>query len=114
MSFQDGFVDYLNTLSFLDPRGQENAVNISKFDITDDNDRLAILKERLAFYVAYERKPKSSKFQEYWIPAQLSNVQLGQYCNILMSNSDALHLISKVDHVGAISVILNSARKVVS
>nr|XP_029122314.1 LOW QUALITY PROTEIN: uncharacterized protein LOC105051204 [Elaeis guineensis] len=108
---KDGFVDYLNTLSFLDPRGQENAVNISKFDITDDNDRLAILKERLAFYVAYERKPKSSKFQEYWIPAQLSNVQLGQYCNILMSNSDALHLISKVDHVGAISVILNSARK---
>ncbi|EHA8589262.1 hypothetical protein COCNU_scaffold008759G000060 [Cocos nucifera] len=108
---KDNLVDYLNTLSFLDPKGQENPVDNSKFDITNDNDRLAILKERLAFYVAYERKPNSSKFQEYWIPAQLSNVQLGQYCNILMSNSDALHLISKVDHVGAISGILNSARK---
>ncbi|XP_017701402.2 uncharacterized protein LOC103719900 isoform X2 [Phoenix dactylifera] len=108
---KDNLAEYLNLLSFLDSGGKENCISNLKFDHNDHAGTLAILKERLTRYLAYERKPDSSKFIEYWVPVQFSNVQLEQYCFTLISNSIALRSCSKVDHVGALRDVLISSRK---
>nr|XP_029123602.1 helicase protein MOM1 isoform X3 [Elaeis guineensis] len=108
---KDSLAEYLNLLSFLDSGGKENCISNLKFDHNDHAGTLAILKERLARYLAYERKPDSSKFIEYWVPVWFSNVQLEQYCATLISSSIALRSCSKIDHVGALRDILISTRK---
>nr|XP_029117149.1 uncharacterized protein LOC105033425 isoform X2 [Elaeis guineensis] len=108
---KDSLAEYINLLLFLDSGGKENCISNLKFDHNDHAGTLAILKERLARYYAYERKPDSSKFIEYWVPVQFSNVQLEQYCFTLISNSIALRSCSKIDHVGALRDVLISTRK---
>ncbi|ONK79623.1 uncharacterized protein A4U43_C01F8260 [Asparagus officinalis] len=103
--------EYLNFLSFLESGLKVNDSSSSKYGPNDTAGTLAILKGKLTRHVAYERKPGSSKFLEYWVPVQLSNVQLEQYCSALISNSTALRSCSKVDLVGALRDILISTRK---
>ncbi|KAK4763294.1 hypothetical protein SAY86_009062 [Trapa natans] len=52
-----------------------------------------------------------SRFIEYWVPVQLSNIQLEQYCATLLSNSLSLCSSSRTDPVGALRDIFVSARK---
>ncbi|XP_026432779.1 helicase protein MOM1-like [Papaver somniferum] len=63
-----------------------------------------------------KRKPvrvaaSDSKFVEYWVPAKLSNVQLEQYCDILLSNSILLRSCSKAETLEALCDVLISIRK---
>ncbi|KAK3041003.1 hypothetical protein RJ639_026715 [Escallonia herrerae] len=67
--------------------------------------------EKLSQHVAYDCKSDSSRFLEFWVPVQLSNVQLEQYCATLLSNSIPLCSCSKNDPVGALRDILISTRK---
>ncbi|XP_076916701.1 uncharacterized protein LOC143576511 isoform X2 [Bidens hawaiensis] len=70
------------------------------------------LKETLSTLIAYECKSSSlSKFVEYWVPVQISNVQLEQYCSMLLSKAMALSACSKSDATGALHDILVSNRK---
>ncbi|KAI3520541.1 hypothetical protein L1887_09990 [Cichorium endivia] len=47
----------------------------------------------------------------FWVPVQISNVQLEQYCSMLLTNAMALSSCSKSDTVGALHDILVSNRK---
>ncbi|KAL8204736.1 hypothetical protein R6Q57_010359 [Mikania cordata] len=53
----------------------------------------------------------NSKFVEFWVPVQLSNVQLEQYCATLLSNAMALRSSSKSDTLGALKNVCISNRK---
>lgn len=112
MDLQDNLAEHINLLSFLDPGGKRTCLDSSKFDSSDTVGSLAILKERLARYIAYERKSDSSKFLEYWVPVRLSDVQLELYCATLISNLLPLRSYTKTDSVGALRDILISLRKV--
>ncbi|KAL9413159.1 hypothetical protein AB3S75_041764 [Citrus x aurantiifolia] len=79
--------------------------------MVDANDNLGSLKEKTSKYVAYGGKLDSSRFVEYWIPVQISNVQLEQYCGTLLSKSLSLCSPLKNDPVGVLHDILISARK---
>ncbi|KVI09351.1 Chromo domain-containing protein [Cynara cardunculus var. scolymus] len=68
----------------------------------------------LSKFIAYECKSSSSKFVEFWVPVQISNLQLEQYCSMLLSNAMALSSCSKSDTFGALHDILASNRKVCS
>ncbi|KAM0941864.1 putative DNA helicase chromatin regulator PHD family [Dioscorea sansibarensis] len=107
---KDNLAEHLSLLSFLDSGGKENT-SIFNLDSGDSAGTFAILKERFAHYLAYERKSDSSKFAEFWVPVQLSHVQLEQYCATLVSSSIVLRSCCKVDHVGALRDILISTRK---
>ncbi|KAI3851913.1 hypothetical protein MKW98_019912 [Papaver atlanticum] len=73
----------------------------------DSNGNVEKLKERLVRGVASD-----SKFVEYWVPVKLSNVQLEQYCGILLSNSELLRSSSKKYIIAeALCNVLSSARK---
>lgn len=78
----------------------------------NSHETLHKLKEQLFSYTALEGNTDSSRFVEYWVPAQISNVQLEQYCATLLSNSLSLCSSSKVDPVGVLRDVLVSARKV--
>ncbi|EOA39477.1 hypothetical protein CARUB_v10008075mg [Capsella rubella] len=52
----------------------------------------------------------SSMYPEYWVPVQLSDVQLEQYCQTLYSKSLSLSSLSKID-LGALEETLSSVRK---
>ncbi|XP_024969378.1 uncharacterized protein LOC112508819 [Cynara cardunculus var. scolymus] len=65
----------------------------------------------LSKFIAYECKSSSSKFVEFWVPVQISNLQLEQYCSMLLSNAMALSSCSKSDTFGALHDILASNRK---
>uniref|UniRef100_A0A251SJT8 Putative helicase n=2 Tax=Helianthus annuus TaxID=4232 RepID=A0A251SJT8_HELAN len=80
---------------------------ITKTELSD----ISKLKETLSKLIAYECKSSSSKFVEYWVPVQISNVQLEQYCSMLLSNAMALSACSKSDATGALHDILVSNRK---
>lgn len=56
----------------------------------------------------------SSMYQEFWVPVQLSEVQLEQYCRTLFSKSLSLSSLSRTDLVGALEETLTSVRKVSS
>ncbi|KAF8397710.1 hypothetical protein HHK36_016632 [Tetracentron sinense] len=105
---KDSITDYLNMLSFLDPEGDGMSSDGLK---NNSNDNIGELKERLARFVAFERKSDSSRFVEYWVPARLSNVQLEQYCATLLSNCMLLRSCSKNDSVGALRDIVISTKK---
>ncbi|KAF3589172.1 hypothetical protein F2Q69_00026065 [Brassica cretica] len=53
-----------------------------------------------------------SMYTEYWVPVQLSDVQVEQYCRTLFSNSLSLSSMLKNDLVGALEETLTSVRKV--
>lgn len=80
--------------------------------MVDANDNPGSLKEKTSKYIAYGGKLDSSRFVEYWIPVQISNVQLEQYCGTLLSKSLSLCSPLKNDPVGALRDILISTRKV--
>lgn len=95
-------ISYLDVLSLLD------CDVISKTELDD----ISKLKETLSKSIAYECKSTSSKFVEFWVPVQISNLQLEQYCSMLLSNAMALSSCSKSDTVGTLHDILVSNRKV--
>ncbi|KAM0022881.1 putative DNA helicase [Helianthus debilis subsp. tardiflorus] len=80
---------------------------LTKTELAD----ISKLKETLSKLIAYECKSSSSKFVEYWVPVQISNVQLEQYCSMLLSNAMALSACSKSVATGALHDILVSNRK---
>ena len=90
-------------LSLLDSSG-DLKLNLS--------DNLVKLKESLSHFTAYGSKFESSKFVEYWVPVPISNLQLEQYCSMLLKNTIALCSPSKRDGVGALLDILKTLRKV--
>ncbi|KAJ7972389.1 Helicase protein MOM1 [Quillaja saponaria] len=100
--------DYFNLLSLLDPKfdGLESYKMGSDF-----NDSISKLKRKLAQYVVFECKLGSSTFAEYWVPVQLSNLQLEQYCSMLLSNSILLCSNLKNDSADALRVLIISTRK---
>ncbi|XP_059430737.1 helicase protein MOM1 isoform X2 [Corylus avellana] len=105
---KDSKDEYLRLLSLL-----ESQSDLSNSDalITSSNDNICRLKERLSRYIAHRCKLDASRFLEYWVPAQLSNLQLEQYCATLLSNSMALRSFSKNDSIGALRDVLISTRK---
>ncbi|KAI3875495.1 hypothetical protein MKX03_031350 [Papaver bracteatum] len=106
---KDSLVDYRHLLSFLGYGDDEEGTTYCK---NDSNDSVEKLKERLAWFIASERKSDSSKFVEYWVPVKLSSVQLEQYCYTLLSNSAFLRSCSKsFDTVELLRNVLISTRK---
>jgi len=80
--------------------------------ITNSINSVTHLKERLPSHNPYRCKSDSFRFVEYWVPVQISNLQLEQYCSILLSNASILRSSSKVDSVEAVRDVLISTRKV--
>ncbi|ERN08403.1 uncharacterized protein LOC18995828 isoform X1 [Amborella trichopoda] len=106
---KDSLTDYRNLLSFLEAKVETVS---GKSSPNDSNNNSAVeLKERFSRYLAYENKSDSSKFIEYWVPVPLSDVQLEQYCTILVSNAISLRSNLRNDQVGALQGILISTRK---
>ncbi|MCL7035003.1 hypothetical protein MKW94_004353 [Papaver nudicaule] len=106
---KDSLADYRHLLSFL---GSGDDVEGTSYCKNDSNDNVEKLKERLAQFVASERKSDSSKFVEYWVPVKLSKVQLEQYCYTLLSNSAFLRSSSKsIDTIDHLRNILITTRK---
>lgn len=91
--------------------GDGTCVDSLNLDFSDNVEALPVLKERLAKFIAYERK-SDSKFVEYWVPVQLSKVQLEQYCASLLSNFVSLRSCAKNDSIGDLRDIVISLRKV--
>ncbi|ESW22176.1 hypothetical protein PHAVU_005G133500 [Phaseolus vulgaris] len=79
--------------------------------ITNSINSVTHLKERLPSHNPYRCKSDSFRFVEYWVPVQISNLQLEQYCSILLSNASILRSSSKVDSVEAVRDVLISTRK---
>ncbi|KAL0732473.1 hypothetical protein Bca4012_008682 [Brassica carinata] len=50
-------------------------------------------------------------YPEYWVPVQLSDIQIEQYCRTLFSNSLSLSSQSRIDYVGALEKTLTSVKK---
>ncbi|KAM4083519.1 hypothetical protein ACB094_08G063400 [Castanea mollissima] len=105
---KDSKDEYLKLLSVLDSPGDLNTDDVS---IASSNENVYKLKERLSKYIAYGCMSDSSRFLEYWVPAQLTNVQLELYCATLLSKSMALRSFSKNDSVEALRDILITTRK---
>ncbi|WRX24831.1 SNF2 [Theobroma cacao] len=95
---KDCSADYQNLLSLLDS-GYELSSDHLKID---SNTNVYELKETFASYVAFECKSGSSRFVEYWVPVQLSYLQLEQYCATLLSNSMFLSSSLKSDPADAL------------
>ncbi|GJM89988.1 hypothetical protein PR202_ga06222 [Eleusine coracana subsp. coracana] len=97
---EDNHFYYKNLVAFLSSEEEDNG------DCVDDNNALAILKEKFACQIAYERKRDSSIFLEYWVPTYLSKVQLQLYSSILLANSSVLQSQVAIDGVGALGDII--------
>lgn len=108
MNFQDCPGDYLNLLSLLD--SGFDGLNSDRKEIDSYTD-LSTLKERVVQYIAFEYK-SGSRFVEYWVPVQLSNLQIEQYCLTLLSNSVFLSSCMKSESADVLHDIIISARKV--
>ncbi|KAI3407523.1 uncharacterized protein J3R85_020919 [Psidium guajava] len=100
--------EYHSLLSMLANHGDKESM---KALAANSHETLHKLKEQLFSHTALEGNTDSSRFVEYWVPAQISNVQLEQYCATLLSNSLSLCSSSKVDPVGVLRDVLVSARK---
>ncbi|CAH1441633.1 unnamed protein product [Lactuca virosa] len=61
--------------------------------------------------VMEDTENNNAKFVEFWVPVQISNLQLEQYCSTLLSDAMALRSGSKSDSVEALHNILKSNRK---
>ncbi|MQL85393.1 hypothetical protein Taro_017928, partial [Colocasia esculenta] len=108
---KDNIADYLNLLSFLDSGSSRCSFDVIDASCITDTAELALLKNRLSKYIAHNRRVDCSKFLEYWIPIELSTVQLEQYCATLIAHSLSLRSFSKIDHVGVLRDIVVSQRK---
>lgn len=97
--------EYMNMLAFLSSGQKDNSGYVDTADAID------MSKIRFAHHIAYERKADSSKFVEHWVPAYISQVQLGVYCSVLLSNSSVLQSKKKADSVEALRDILLSLSK---
>ncbi|GLT56802.1 hypothetical protein SLA2020_298190 [Shorea laevis] len=91
----------------VDPSVQENCSCNKKSNCFFDS----AVEERLAKDIANESKSESSRFIEYWIPVQISSVQLEQYCATLLENSLSLCSPLRSDPIGALRKTLISTRK---
>ena len=91
---QDSIVEYINILALLDCQ-----IDNEKEDglIPNSSNNIDQLKERLSSHIAYRCKSDSFRFVEYWVPVQISHVQLEQYCATLHSNASILRSSSKMD-----------------
>lgn len=105
---KDTSSEYLNLLTLLETHCILNDDNHLAVNSRDD---IASLKERLAKYIINGCKSESFRFVEYWVPVQISNIQLEQYCATLISNSLSLCSPSKNDPVGALCNTLVTIRK---
>ncbi|KAK9691485.1 hypothetical protein RND81_09G199800 [Saponaria officinalis] len=92
---KDTISEYTNILSLLEPLGSSNQYYKN----------LNVLRERLCSFII------SPRFQEYWVPVEISNVQLEQYCSLMLSNLSVLRSSSKNDRIGSLNDILVSTQK---
>ncbi|XP_021288943.1 uncharacterized protein LOC110420095 isoform X2 [Herrania umbratica] len=104
---KDCSADYQNLLTLLDS-GYELSGDHLKID---SNTNVYKLKETFASYIAFECKSGSSRFVEYWVPVQLSYLQLEQYCATLLSNSMFLSSSLKSDPADALREVIIATRK---
>ena len=103
---QDDVAQYHDILAFLNHEGYNG-------DNDDSNSSdIGQLKDKLSSFVAYRCKSDSFRFVEYWVPVNISNVQLEQYCAALLSNSSTLRSQSKSHVDGALRDVLITTRKV--
>ncbi|KAL4292612.1 hypothetical protein AHAS_Ahas18G0045500 [Arachis hypogaea] len=86
---------------------EKRAASCSRVDNVPQIDQL---KERPSSHLAYKCKSDSFKFIEYWVPVQISHVQLEQYCATLHSNASILRSSAKTD-IDALRDIIITARK---
>lgn len=86
--------------------GSSDFPDKASFLKSDTDDNLVKLKELLSRFTAY------SKFVEFLVPVEISNLQLEQYCGELLANASALRSNCRTDHVGAFKEILMKLRKV--
>ncbi|GKV01245.1 hypothetical protein SLEP1_g13811 [Rubroshorea leprosula] len=91
----------------VDPSVQENCSCNTKSNCLFDS----AAEERLAKDIANGSKSESSRFIEYWLPVQISSVQLEQYCATLLENSLSLCSPLRSDPIGALRKTLISTRK---
>ncbi|XP_037495734.1 helicase protein MOM1 isoform X1 [Jatropha curcas] len=103
---KDGVIEHL--LSLLDRQSDRNSCEDL---VTNSNHKIGNSKERLSKFIVTGSKPESSRYVEYWVPVQIPNIQLEQYCATLLMNSLSLFSPSKNDLVGALRDILISTRK---
>lgn len=107
--WQDSTAEYSSSLSLLDSDGgldnRDPSLNSSLENFNN-------LKEMFSRYVVFGWKSDPPRFKEYWVPVELSNVQLEQYCNILISNATLLRSSLKTDIIGALCDMLRTIRKV--
>ncbi|WCJ31754.1 Chromodomain-helicase-DNA-binding protein 1 [Euphorbia peplus] len=104
---KDGIIE--NLLLLLDCQSDRDSGGL----ITNSDHRIRDLKEKLSQYIIHGSKSDTSRFIEYWVPVQISNPQLEQYCAALLSNSLPLcsSSNSKNDPVGAFRDIVIFNRK---
>ncbi|KAL6577385.1 hypothetical protein OROMI_011661 [Orobanche minor] len=105
---KDTTSEYLKVLSLLESHCDLDKLKGLKLET---NDHLCRLKDRLSHFIAYGSNCQLTKFLEYWVPVQISNYQLEQYCARLLDNSVHLRSNSRNDRVGALRDILLTARK---
>ncbi|XP_050228274.1 uncharacterized protein LOC126677615 isoform X2 [Mercurialis annua] len=105
---KDCSAHYVKLLSLLESRVDELSEDNLQLHSSAD---IAKMKERLAPYIVYECKSNSFVFVEYWVPVWLSNVQLEQYCSVLLSNAMLLCSFLKNDHSDALREIVTSIQK---
>jgi len=101
------FVAYLILLGFQGSTAEDKNVHALL-----DGQSVVHPKEKVSSHIADRCKSDSYKLVEYWVPVQISNVQLEQYCATLLSNASFLCSSPKIDSVGAIRDVLISIRKV--
>ncbi|KAJ1409234.1 SNF2-like, N-terminal domain superfamily [Sesbania bispinosa] len=103
----DSIVENINFLALLDDQSDNEKDGL----ISNSNNSVVQLKERLTGHIAYRCKSDSFRFVEYWVPVQISHVQLEQYCATLLSNASILCSSSKIDSGWGIRDILIAIRK---
>ncbi|KAM6598052.1 hypothetical protein CsatA_008576 [Cannabis sativa] len=105
---KETIAEYRNLLSFIEsPSDSQSKESL----LISPSDNLGKLKEKFSKYVVYQSKLGSSRFNEYWVPAPITNVQLEVYCNTLISNSTILCSSPKNFIVDSVHDILMSCRK---
>ncbi|KAK6926769.1 SNF2, N-terminal, partial [Dillenia turbinata] len=105
---KESICEYKKLLSILESNSEAKKDDCLKPESHND---IAQLKEKFSKYIVYESRSEYSRFAEYWVPVQISTVQLEQYCGTLLSNLFLLRSTSKTDPVGALKDILISTRK---
>ncbi|MED6123359.1 hypothetical protein PIB30_048414 [Stylosanthes scabra] len=103
---KDRIEEYINILSLLNCQSDYEKDGL----IPDSGNKIDQLKEQLSSHIAFKCKSDSVQFIEYWVPAQISHVQLEQYCATLHSNASILRSSAKTD-VDALRDIIITARK---